>query len=105
MVECCMVVHIFGATSSPSCANFALRRCAEDKDFSKEVIDTILHCFYVDDCLVSVHSEDEAISLYHNLVAICAKGGFALMKWISNSRDVLVRIPEDIQCPPKVLEQ
>ncbi len=98
MVEYRMAVHLFGATSSPSCANFALRRCAEDnKDFSKEVIDTVLHCFYVDDCLVSVHSEDEAVSLYHNLVAICAKGGFALTKWISNSRDVLVRIPEELR--------
>ncbi|XP_022595647.1 WD repeat-containing protein 17-like, partial [Seriola dumerili] len=29
-IEHRMKVHLFGATSSPSCANFALRKCAED---------------------------------------------------------------------------
>ena len=35
-----MVVHLFGAASSPACSNFALRRTAEDnvEHFSKEVI-------------------------------------------------------------------
>ena len=44
-----MCVHLFGATSSQSCANFALRRCAEDNSnsFSQQVVDTIMHCFYV----------------------------------------------------------
>lgn len=93
-----MAVHLFGATSSPSCANFALRRCAEDnKDFSKEVIDAILYCFYVDDCLLSVNSEEKAVSLYHNLVAICANRAFSLTKWISNNRDVLAKIPEELR--------
>lgn len=73
-----MMVHIFGATSSPSCSDFALRKCAEDNKghFSQEVVDMVLHCFYVDDCLVSVTSEEKAISLYHDLISICAKGGF-----------------------------
>lgn len=30
LVEFRMTVHLFGATSSPSCANFALWKCAED---------------------------------------------------------------------------
>lgn len=30
LVEYRMSVHLFGATSSPSCATFALRKCAED---------------------------------------------------------------------------
>jgi hypothetical protein len=76
-----MVVHLFGAISSPSCANFALRRCAEDnKDFfSQQVIETTMYNFYVDDCLASVASEQEAISLYKGLKAICAKG------WLSSN--------------------
>lgn len=28
LTDCRMLVHLFGATSSPSCANFALRKCA-----------------------------------------------------------------------------
>lgn len=89
-----MKVHIFGATSSPSCTNFALRKCAQDNkgQFSQET-DKIFHCFYVDDCLMSVASEEETVSLYHNVVTICAKGGFNT-KWISNKGDVVAAIPD-----------
>ncbi|XP_071058619.1 uncharacterized protein [Pseudochaenichthys georgianus] len=90
-----MVAHLFGATSSPSCASFALRKCAEDhrEQFSPKVINTVLHNFYVDDCLTSVVSEEEAVELYHDLCALCAQGGFHLTKWISNRRTVLAAIP------------
>ena len=92
-----MKVHLFGATSSPSCANFALRKCAEDHGhcYSKETVDKLLHCFYVDDCLVAVATEKEAVSLYKNLVSLCSKGGFSLTKWLSNRSGVLEVIPEN----------
>lgn len=75
-----MVAHLFGATFFPSCASFALRKCAEDNQelFSPKVVDTILHNFYVDHCLVSVGSEEGAVLLYQELRALCAKGGFQL---------------------------
>ncbi|KAL3987991.1 21S rRNA GM methyltransferase [Sarotherodon galilaeus] len=97
MVEYKMVVHIFGATSSPSCASFALRKCAEDNrdPANSQAVDTVLHNFYVDDCLKAVSSEEEAIQLYHTLRAVCQRGGFRLTKWISNSRAVLSAIPEE----------
>ncbi|KAL4009002.1 hypothetical protein ACER0C_002854 [Sarotherodon galilaeus] len=97
MQEYRMGVHLFGATSSPSCANYALRKCAEDNKayFSQQVTDTILYSFYVDDCLASICSEEKAINLYSGLRDICAKGGFHLTKWISNSRSVLAVIPEE----------
>lgn len=45
-----MKVHLFGAISSPSCSNYALRKLAEDyKDcFPNKVLNTILHNFYVE---------------------------------------------------------
>ena len=45
-----MVVHLFGAKSSPSCANYALRQTAEGgKDRSSpEAVTTVLEHFYVD---------------------------------------------------------
>ncbi|XP_024116907.1 uncharacterized protein LOC112138581, partial [Oryzias melastigma] len=94
-----MTVHVFGATSSPSCANFALRKCAEDnkEQFNQNTVDTIMHGFYVDDCLVSVASEDEATVLHHELVSICAKGGFKLTKWMSNRANLLKTVPEEYQ--------
>lgn len=92
-----MVVHLFGATSSPSCANFALRRCAENHQerFSPEASQTVMRNFYVDDCLKSVESEDKAVALIQEVRALCALGGFKVTKWISNSRTVLASVPED----------
>ena len=51
-----MQVHLFGATSSPSCAGFALHKTVEDnqQDFDSDVGQTVLDNFYVDDCLKSV---------------------------------------------------
>lgn len=96
VVEYRMVVHLFGTTSSPSCANFAHRRCAEDNKelFSQRFFET-MHSFYVDDLLASLASEQEAICLYGDLRRICAKRGFRLNKWMSNSRSVLAAIPEE----------
>ncbi len=70
--------------------------CADDnkEQFSPMSVDSVLHNFYVDDCLVSVGSEEEAVSLYKELGALCAKGGFKLTKWISNRRAVLAAIPQ-----------
>lgn len=97
MEENKMTVHLFGATSSPKCANYALRRAAQDSSInaSSEAVDTILNNFYVDDCLKSVEHTAHAIALYKDLKALCASGGFNLTKWISNSREFLAFLPED----------
>ncbi|XP_049329531.1 uncharacterized protein LOC125794101 [Astyanax mexicanus] len=96
LMEYRMTVHIFGATSSASCASYALRRTAEDhKDsFSADTVNTVLNNFFVDDLLKSVDTEANAIQLYKELKALCAAGGFNLTKWSSNSRAVLAHIPE-----------
>lgn len=47
-----MNVHVFGATSSPACANYALKQTAEQCEH-EEVAHIIQHDFYVDDCLYS----------------------------------------------------
>ena len=97
LVDFRMKVHIFGATSSPSCANYALERVADDNTahYSDKVLQTIKQNFYVDDCLKSVSSEEEALQMVQDLTAACAKGGFRLSKWMSNSRAVLASIPEE----------
>jgi hypothetical protein len=91
-----MTVHVFGATSSPSCANTALRKTAMDhKDqYSPDVVDSMLRSFYVDDNVKSVKDEDTAVKLAEGLRGICKDGGFRLTKWISNSRKFLSAIPE-----------
>ncbi len=91
-----MCVHLFGATSSPSCPSYALRRTAEDaaSKSTPEATQTVLRNFYVDDCLKSVATEDKAVALVRELMMLCASGGFHLTKWVSNSRALLGSIPD-----------
>ncbi len=91
-----MVVHLFGATSSSSCASYALKRTAEDNTgyFSAEATNTVKNNFYVGDLLKAVDTENHAIRLCKELKSLCASGGFKLTKWISNNRAVLASIPE-----------
>lgn len=97
LVEHRMLVHIFGAVSSPSCATYALLKTADDNKhlYPEEIINTIRHSFYVDDCLRSVQTVEQAISLYQQLTEVCAKGGFRLNKWMCSERSVLSQIPEE----------
>ena len=87
----CMKVHVFGAASSPACANYALRQTAIDNNllFSKKTIDTVLENFYMDDCLKSVGSAEEAIKESDELTRLLKRGGFNLTKWLSNSDQVI----------------
>ena len=50
-VEFRMKVHLFGATSSPGCANFGLKRAADDgeTEFGRKIADYVREDFYVDD--------------------------------------------------------
>ena len=95
-----MLVHLFGAISSPASANFALRRTATDNKqcFPDDVINTVKRNFYVDDCLKSLSSEAAAITHVHDLQALLSRGGFKLTKWISNSRKVIEAIPAHERC-------
>ena len=77
--------HIFGAKSSPTCANFALQRCATDNaENSDRASHIACHNFYMDDLLVSLQSREEAADVKAELIALLAKGGFKLTKWGTN---------------------
>ncbi|XP_053390098.1 uncharacterized protein LOC123563639 [Mercenaria mercenaria] len=97
----CMRIHLFGATSSPSCEAYALKKTASDSadKFEAEVISTVDRNFYVDDCLKSVPSEMEAVNLAADLQSLMHLGGFRLTKWISNSRTLLNTIPDSERAP------
>lgn len=86
-----MLVHIFGAKSSPCCANKALNRTAQDNEdnYPPEVGKTVRRNFYVDDVLKSVQSIEKAVHLASDLTKLLKEGGFCLTKFSSNSREVL----------------
>ena len=92
-----MTVHLFGAVSSPSCSNYALKETANRYEdvYGILVADTIRKNFYVDDCLRSVGTKEFAIQLIDALRKNCNDGGFHLTKFICNDRTVLESIPVD----------
>lgn len=87
-----MTVHLFGATSSPGCANFTLKRTADDFEelFGSEPATFVKKDFYVDDGLKSVPSAP-----IKSTKSLLAKGGFNLHKFISNSKEVIEAIPKE----------
>ncbi|XP_038131095.1 uncharacterized protein LOC119776626 [Cyprinodon tularosa] len=92
-----MTSHLFGGVWSPSAASFALKRCASDHAhlYDADTISTVERNFYVDDCLKSLDSPEQAIHLAAQLVDLLKQGGFRLTKWTSNSAKVLESIPAE----------
>ena len=86
-----MKVYIFGATSSPSCAAFALRQTAVDfgGDFEATISTAIEPNFYVDDCLLSVPNVAMAFKMVELMTSILRNAGFKLTKWISNNQETI----------------
>ena len=70
-----MTVHLFGAVSSPACANFALKRTADDneRDLGVEPANFLRKDFYVDDGLKSVPTIAEAVRLIRLIKEMCRR--------------------------------
>ncbi|PIK59809.1 hypothetical protein BSL78_03264 [Apostichopus japonicus] len=98
-VEYRMTVHLFGAGSSPGCANFGLKQIASDyeKEFGPDVTHFIHQNFYVDDGLKSVSDANEAIDLISRTKDVLKKGGIRFHKIVSNSRIVMRSVPSEDQ--------
>ena len=62
-----MTVHLFGATSYPSCASFCLKQSAvlSVENCSSQTMKAIQKAFYVDDCLLSKQTAQEAANLFN----------------------------------------
>ena len=92
-----MRVHLFGAASSPGCANFGLKQVASDNEakYGAEVADLLRKHFYVDDGLKSVSSVESAVDMITKSQAMCKSGGLRLHKFASNSKEVLKCIPPE----------
>ena len=90
-----MTVHLFGAVSSPACANYGLKRAADEveAEFGGQASAFIRHSFYVDDGLTSGATEEDAIELVQTTTNLCAFRGIRLHMFASNSKKVLDAIP------------
>ncbi|XP_072170622.1 uncharacterized protein [Diadema setosum] len=88
VIEYRMKVDLFGAVSSPGCANFGLGKAADDgeQEFGSDAADFIRNDFYMD---------DGAVKILEGSKANCGKAGLKLHKIVSNSRDVLKSFPAE----------
>ena len=95
--EYCMTVHLFGAVSSPACANYAHKRTADDNEdeYGPEAANTLRRNFYVDDVLKSASTEDETIKLAKDTKVVCQNGGFSLTKFVGNTERIISSIPQE----------
>ena len=91
-----MKTHAFGLTSSPSCANYALKQLASDySDEYKDASEFLSNSLYIDDCLISLNSDQQALKLINGAVELCKKGGLTLHKFLSNSSYVMQYVHEN----------
>ena len=97
LAEYRMTVQPFGAVSSPSCSNFALRNVGNEneEEIAYAVAYALRRNVYVDDCLRSVSTEAEGKSQIDSFRKACEKGRFRRTKFISKCRSVPESIPEE----------
>ena len=90
-----MTAHLFGATSSPGCANISLKTAADEyeRECGSQAANFVRDNFYVDDGLKSVSTPTDAVDLIQKAKMLCKKGDFRLHKIISNSKEVIEAIP------------
>lgn len=85
-----MTVHLFGAASSPGCANFGLNYLARQYQVDYPAAsDFVENNFYVDDGLISVSAVEEAKELIVEAQELCRHAGLRLHKFNSNHKEVL----------------
>ncbi|XP_026012239.1 uncharacterized protein LOC113014739 [Astatotilapia calliptera] len=89
-----MKVHLFGASSSPGCANYGLKYLAKEHCHSHPAGSQFIEKdFYVDDGVTSTNTVKEAMQLAQEAREVCRKGNLRLHKFVSNNHTVLQSIP------------
>lgn len=76
-VEYRMTVHLFGATFSPGCTDFALKKTAQDSEhqLGSAAANFARKDLYVDDGLTSCPMVEEATHLIRSVKEMCREGG------------------------------
>ena len=62
--------------------------------FPPGIVRIVRRNLYVDDCLKSLKTAQEAKTVVKELTELLSRGGFRLTKWISNDREVSESIPQ-----------
>ena len=93
IVQYRMTSYLFGGIWCTSCATYALQDCVKCTE-DVTIQNIILNSFYVDDCLVSVKTEEEMINIISNLKDVLSCRGFSLTKYTMNDEKLMSQIPD-----------
>lgn len=86
----------YGTASAPYLAVKTLYRLADDEEMRFPIAAQVVRSdFYVDDCMSGADSVEEAIHLKAELLGIMKAGGLRLLKWSSNSMELLQSLPKE----------
>lgn len=97
-----MTVHIFGAASSPGCANYGLKQAGRDHAYiDEDAAQFLQQNFYVDDGLHASDDVETAARVLKGAVKICQEVQMRLHKITSNSKELLDMFPEEEQAERK----
>ncbi|KAM7373874.1 hypothetical protein PAMP_006564 [Pampus punctatissimus] len=96
-------VHVFGNSPSPAVAIYSLRRAIAEgaQKYGADTVKFVERHFYVDDGLVSLPCEAEAIDLLRRTQASLAESNLRLHKFVSNSPAVTRAFPRE-DCVPVI---
>ena len=87
-----MKVHVFGNTTSPAIATYALRKTVEGSD--QDVKDFVTKNFYVDDGLISTETVQKSVDLMKKTQRdLDERGNLKLHKIASNSLELMNHFP------------
>ncbi|XP_067306911.1 uncharacterized protein [Pseudorasbora parva] len=101
-----MRVHVFGNSPSPSVAIYGLRRAIHEgaHKHGKDTVQFVERHFYVDDGLISVPTEAEAISLLQRTQTSLSESNLRLHKFASNREAVLQAFASEDRAAKKDLD-
>lgn len=92
----------FGLRCSPYLAMRTVRQLAQDETDLTCASKIASEDMYMDDLGSSVRTSEEGVQLASDLIELFKRGGFDLVKFISNSSEVLQSIPPDNRLTTKV---
>ena len=88
----------FGVSASAYAANMSVKKNALDLTLEyPQAAKVVEQSFYVDDCLTSADTVEEAVKLRMQFQDLLARGGFLLRKWSSSDPTVLQSVLNELK--------
>ena len=96
---------VFGKNSAPMESQFVAQENARrNQDCYPLAAETVLKTTYMEDSIDSVENDEEGVELYRQLKALWGAANMQARKWISNSPEVMEKIPAEERATEIVID-